>query len=311
MVRRAVFTTAYSSCECVIIFIFLRGRFPRFGLFIIFFVVMVLSFFFLSWRSRRRLQTPHASLIEESVDVQTWRQMHLHSRIHVVSVVIVQSVKKKKWSCDDGSGLTKSGAARREWMLWWLSQAINSILLKRLLCSFCPWQVLYYICNITHSFERRSRNVLLWLSFVYILTANRDTLQWPLTFAKGEVLVTCYPSLKIYTKIKKYYKKWKTKKGKKSSARYWIPVTSPKLSSPSKKPDSNCDISESSVRLEEESADVLSQMAFSHLSQILESIRLFARSQIKFLHLRISLNCGSTFLQHTLTHHRCLCFLHT
>lgn len=51
--------------------------------------------FFLSWRSRRRLQTPHASLIEESVDVQTWRQMHLHSRIHVVSVVIVQSVKKK------------------------------------------------------------------------------------------------------------------------------------------------------------------------------------------------------------------------
>lgn len=70
--------------------------------------------FFLSWRSRRRLQTPHASLIEESVDVQTWRQMHLHSRIHVVSVVIVQSVKKKKWSCDDGSGLTKSGAARRE-----------------------------------------------------------------------------------------------------------------------------------------------------------------------------------------------------
>lgn len=46
MVRRAVFTTAYSSCECVIIFIFLRGRFPRFGLFIIFFVVMVLSFFF-------------------------------------------------------------------------------------------------------------------------------------------------------------------------------------------------------------------------------------------------------------------------
>lgn len=114
MVRRAVFTTAYSSCECVIIFIFLRGRFPRFGLFIIFFVVMVLSFFFLSWRSRRRLQTPHASLIEESVDVQAWRQMHLHSRIHVVSVVIVQSVKKKKWSCDDGSGLTKSGAARRE-----------------------------------------------------------------------------------------------------------------------------------------------------------------------------------------------------
>lgn len=158
MVRRAVFTTAYSSCECVIIFIFLRGRFPRFGLFIIFFVVMVLSFFFLSWRSRRRLQTPHASLIEESVDVQAWRQMHLHSRIHVVSVVIVQSVKKKKWSCDDGSGLTKSGAARREWMLWWLSQAINSILLTRLLCSFCPWQVLYYICNITHSFERRSRN---------------------------------------------------------------------------------------------------------------------------------------------------------
>lgn len=133
--------------------------------------------------------------------------------------------------------------SEREWMLWWLSQAINSILLTRLLCSFCPWQVLYYICNITHSFERRSRNVLLWLSFVYILTANRDTLQWPLTFAKGEVLVTCYPSLKIYTKIKKYYKKWKTKKGKKSSARYWIPVTSPKLSSPSKKPDSNCDIS--------------------------------------------------------------------
>lgn len=201
--------------------------------------------------------------------------------------------------------------SEREWMLWWLSQAINSILLTRLLCSFCPWLVLYYICNITHSFERRSRNVLLWLSFVYILTANRDTLQWPLTFAKGEVLVTCYPSLKIYTKIKKYYKKWKTKKGKKSSARYWIPVTSPKLSSPSKKPDSNCDISESSVRLEEESADIMSQMAFSHLSQILESIRLFARSQIKFLHLRISLNCGSTFLQHTLTHHRCLCFLHT
>lgn len=219
--------------------------------------------------------------------------------------------KKKKRSCDDGSGLTKSGAARREWMLWWLSQAINSILLTRLLCSFCPWQVLYYICNITHSFERRSRNVLLWLSFVYILTANRDTLQWPLTFAKGEVLVTCSPSLKIYTKIKKYYKKWKTKKGKKSSARYWIPMTSPKLSSPSKKPDSNCGISESSVRLEEESADVMSQMAFSHLSQILESIRLFARSQIKFLRLRISPNCGSTFLQYTLTHHRCLCFLHT
>lgn len=277
MVRRAVFTTAYSSCECVIIFIFLRGRFPRFGLFIIFFVVMVLSFFFLSWRSRCRLQTPHASLIEESVDVQAWRQMHLHSRIHVVSVVIVQSVKKKKvklWWWQWFNKIRR--CSEREWMLWWLSQAINSILLTRLLCSFCPWQVLYYICNITHSFERRSRNVLLWLSFVYILTANRDTLQWPLTFAKGEVLVTCSPSLKIYTKIKKYYKKWKTKKGKKSSARYWIPVTSPKLSSPSKKPDSNCDISESSVRLEEESADVMSQMAFSHFSQIL--INTFVRS---------------------------------
>lgn len=159
MVRRAVFTTAYSSCECVIIFIFLRGRFPRFGLFIIFFVVMVLSFFFLSWRSRRRLQTPHASLIEESVDVQAWRQMHLHSRIHVVSVVIVQSVKKKKvklWWWQWFNKIRR--CSEREWMLWWLSQAINSILLTRLLCSFCPWQVLYYICNITHSFERRSRN---------------------------------------------------------------------------------------------------------------------------------------------------------
>lgn len=159
MVRRAVFTTAYSSCECVIIFIFLRGRFPRFGLFIIFFVVMVLSFFFLSWRSRCRLQTPHASLIEESVDVQAWRQMHLHSRIHVVSVVIVQSVKKKKvklWWWQWFNKIRR--CSEREWMLWWLSQAINSILLTRLLCSFCPWQVLYYICNITHSFERRSRN---------------------------------------------------------------------------------------------------------------------------------------------------------
>lgn len=120
---------------------------------------MVLSFFFLSWRSRRRLQTPHASLIEESVDVQAWRQMHLHSRIHVVSVVIVQSVKKKKvklWWWQWFNKIRR--CSEREWMLWWLSQAINSILLTRLLCSFCPWQVLYYICNITHSFERRSRN---------------------------------------------------------------------------------------------------------------------------------------------------------
>lgn len=114
--------------------------------------------FFLSWRSRRRLQTPHASLIEESVDVQAWRQMHLHSRIHVVSVVIVQSVKKKVklWWWQWFNKIRR--CSEREWMLWWLSQAINSILLTRLLCSFCPWQVLYYICNITHSFERRSRN---------------------------------------------------------------------------------------------------------------------------------------------------------
>lgn len=231
MVRRAVFTTAYSSCECVIIFIFLRGRFPRFGLFIIFFVVMVLSFFFLSWRSRCRLQTPHASLIEESVDVQTWRQMHLHSRIHVVSVVIVKSVKKKVklWWWQWFNKIRR--CSEREWMLWWLSQAINSILLTRLLCSFCPWQVLYYICNITHSFERRSRNVLLWLSFVYILTANRDTLQWPLTFAKGEVLVTCSPSLKIYTKIKKNTKKNERPKKEKRAApdieSQWHPQNSP------------------------------------------------------------------------------------
>lgn len=55
------------------------------------------AFIFLSWRNRHTiLQTPHASLIEESVDVQPWRQMHLHSRIHVVSVVIVQSVKTVK-----------------------------------------------------------------------------------------------------------------------------------------------------------------------------------------------------------------------
>lgn len=188
--------------------------------------------FFLSWRSRRRLQTPHASLIEESVDVQAWRQMHLHSRIHVVSVVIVQSVKKKKvklWWWQWFNKIRR--CSEREWMLWWLSQAINSILLTRLLCSFCPWQVLYYICNITHSFERRSRNVLLWLSFVYILTANRDTLQWPLTFAKGEVLVTCSPSLKIYTKIKKNTKKNERPKKEKRAApdieSQWHPQNSP------------------------------------------------------------------------------------